>query len=205
MVVVMKIEIVNSGNVALIQEVIRVHNLAFSNRETKGKKNPYTPINEEEFLKMLNNSNAYMYAMVQDDSVQGAVCCTYENENGNKICGISHVCVNPEQQRKGIARRLLNYAEEQAIQSNCQMMRLNVGSIWEPAVNLYTSLGFLKHGIVAHVPGTYYLIRMVKILAPYSVPVWKQKATFLYSRIKFAVLFHKDSTPNTLHRIIYKK
>ena len=201
----MKIEIVDSKNTTLLKEVIRVHDFAFSNRKSNKKKNPYTSINEDEFLKMLNNSNVCMYAMVQDDIVQGAVCCTYTNENGNKICGISHVCVSPEQQRKGIARRLLNYVEEQAIKSNCQMLRLNVGSIWEPAVNLYTSLGFKKYGLVAHLPETYYLIRMVKTLVPYHVPEWKRKAIFFYSKIKFAVLFHKDSTPNTLHRIIYKK
>lgn len=199
----MGIEIVNTDK--LIKEVVWVHNLAFSSRETNGKTNPYTLINEKTFSQMLNNPNVCMYAIVENDIVKGAICCTYTNEKNVKICGISHVCVDPREQRKGIARRLLEYAEKQAVEHKCQILRLNVGSIWKPALSLYLSFGFKKYEIIAHIPGTYYLFRLIKPLAPYAIPEWKRRIAFCFSKFKFAVLFRKDSKPRALHKIIYKK
>lgn len=52
----MRIELLNKQDVLSIREFIRIHDSAFLSR--KWKKNPYTPLVEEKFIKSLENENS---------------------------------------------------------------------------------------------------------------------------------------------------
>ena len=80
-------------------------------------------------------------------------------------------------------------------------------SAYKPAYNLYKKKGYKGYALVANKPNTCYTISMVKYLGKKGKIIFEVnriKNLFL-SKIKFFLLFKKDSTPKWLYSIIYKK
>ena len=154
----MRIELLNKQDILSIREFIKIHDNAFLSR--KWKKNPYTPLVEEQFVKSLENENLNIVLAYNNKKMMGGLAYTF-NKELNSIY-VSHVCVDPIVQGKGVAGTLLDYVDNKARQMDCDCIRLNVGSIWKNARCLYEKKGFIKVGVTAHVPGTYKLINYIK-------------------------------------------
>lgn len=118
---------------------------------------------------------------------------------------VSHVCVDPVAQGKGVAGLLLDYVDDKARQMSCEGITLNVGSVWENAISLYEKKGFIKIGVTAHIPGTYKLINYVKPIKNIKRTKFQYRIKYFFSKTKFFILFRKDSTPRVMHKILYGK
>ncbi len=60
---------------------------------------------------------------------------------------ILNICVNPEHQRKGLGRSLLNYMTKKSALSGIDMILLEVRRSNQSAINLYDSEGFHELGV----------------------------------------------------------
>lgn len=136
----MRIELLNKQDVLSIREFIRIHDSAFLSR--KWKKNPYTPLVEEKFIKSLENENSNIVLVYDNKKMLGGLAYTLKQEQ-NSIY-VSHVCVDPVAQGKGVAGLLLDYVDDKARQMSCEGITLNVGSVWENAISLYEKRGLLR-------------------------------------------------------------
>src|ERR1051325_8495472 len=59
---------------------------------------------------------------------------------------VRSVAVRENVRRTGLAKALMNYMEQLAIQSNCKKLKLTTASFLQPAVKLYESLGYKECG-----------------------------------------------------------
>jgi len=66
------------------------------------------------------------------------------------------LCVRPKFQGKGIAKQLLKFSEQFAINNNCQSIRLDAFSGNRFALNLYDDNGYEKRGMVTFRKGNFY-------------------------------------------------
>lgn len=199
----MEIRILDKNNKEDVSKLIKVLNRAFLNRSLYSSINPYTKMTEEQLKKEVDKPDTWMYIMTEENCIVGCICCCYVTENGIKRGRISRVAVDPMYQGRGIARKLLEFVHEKAEKEGCSLMELSVGSVWKGAIGLYRRLGYKEISIVAHIPGTYWLINMMKPFSHYQCSEWKRKYKLLMSKCKFKILFYRDSTPNVLCRLIY--
>ncbi len=197
----MHIELLDKKDLISIRKFIKIHDNAFSGR--KWKKNPYTPLVEENFIKSLENENLNIVLAYDNEKMLGGLAYTLKQEL-NSIY-LSHVCVDPIAQGKGVAGLLLDYVDDKARQMSCEGITLNVGSVWKNARRLYEKKGFIKVGVIAHIPGTYKLIDYIKPIKRSKMNKCRQGIKYLISKAKFFILFRKDSTPRVMHKILYGK
>ena len=87
-----------------------------------------------------------------------------------------------------------------------QQLKLGVLSAYMPAYNLYKKKGWKRYALYANQPKTSYTIAMVKYLRDKGKVLFTIKRFFGYlcSRIKFFLLFKRDSTPKLLYKILFK-
>lgn len=137
-----------------------------------------------------------------DEMVAGLTVASNKKNNVN-YAHISHVWVHPSKQRMGYGKVLLEYVDEYCLKNDYEFITLGVANIYSPAVRLYQNSGFKAYGVYANVPHTYYFISMRKYLVGQEDDI-KRLLDYLISKIKFTILFRKDSTPKLLHRIIFK-
>lgn len=115
---------------------------------------------------------------------------------------ISHVWVNPNEQNKGIGKKLLLNTEKYCIEKGYKYMSLGVSNIYKPAVIIYKKFGFKKCGVYANVPNTCYFFEMRKVINGKDNN-FERVLNYYISKIKFFILFKKDSTPKILHKILF--
>lgn len=188
----MQIEQVNRNK--LVEWILGV-NAAFKARESK--QIPYEPITIESVLK----KNRTCFACIDDEGIMvGGFSFAYDLRM--HIVTIGNIWVMPEHQGKGISNCLVEYAEERARELNATSIQLIVANIYKPAVNLYAKHGFAAVEVCANVPGTYYLIRMMKYLQPCGV-IAKLKRNLVYYRslLIFFFLYKPDSSPGFGYKI----
>lgn len=64
------------------------------------------------------------------------------NAKSNEVLVIHLLCVRPSKSGHGIGKDMVKFVIEKAKKMNCKTIRLDTGSQNEPAVSLYTKLGF---------------------------------------------------------------
>lgn len=199
----MKIEIMNDQDDFKIQQFTSVLNKAFLARTSKTNRNPFTPMSYTQIKEEIQR-NYRTYIMLDGDTVTGGVCYDVMTIGSKKIGVVSRVCVDPEYQRRGIAQELLENVYGQAVSDGCDWIELNVGSAWVAAVSLYKRMGYEITEIAAHIPGTYALYKMVRIINSQAYPKWERAKKHFMSWVKFKILFHPDSTPNMFCKLLFK-
>lgn len=76
---------------------------------------------------------------------------------------IYNVAIQPEFQKRGLGRRLLAWAERQAIQVGHRSIRLYTNELFHENIRLYSSLGYQETHREAYHDST--LVHMAKLLA----------------------------------------
>jgi len=66
----------------------------------------------------------------------------------DRILVLHRLCIHPDRRRKGLANKLMNFAEEYAIENNYKSIRLDAYSANVAAVRLYEKRGYNKIGQV---------------------------------------------------------
>lgn len=83
---------------------------------------------------------------------------------GEPYMVVHRLAVDPENQRLGLAARMMDFAEEQARERGCMAMRLDTCEDNAAALALYGNRGYIRRG-ACHFPGrTYTFIVMEKKL-----------------------------------------
>lgn len=172
-----------------INDWLKGMNNAFKKRSSKNI--PY-----EEKKIDLNTADINILGLYNDvDILVGGASISYEMENNTKICKIHDVWIDTNLQSKGLGLVLMKKIEEEALKEQACILLLNVSNIYIPAVSLYKKAGFKNYMIYANVPKTYYFIRMIKPIGGYRFSNFKRINKLILSKIKFKILFSKDSTP----------
>ena len=180
---------------------VRNANEAFKNRSNDSI--PYAEIKVEGFL---DEPEKRVFGLISDDEeLIGGMCITNSKDSGVKTAKIGTVWVAPKHQNNGAGTFLINQAEKIACGGGAQILLLDVANIYMPAVRLYKKCGFKKYQVYANVPGTYYFIRMIKILDKRAFPIWKSVFKLAKSSIIFWLLYKKDSSPTLFNKLVYKK
>ena len=68
--------------------------------------------------------------------------------DGRNVLVIHRLCVHPEYQGKGVAKKMLNFIEDLAAENNYSCIRLDAYSGNERAIRLYENFGYKKAGQV---------------------------------------------------------
>ena len=114
-----------------IKEVAEIEKESFSD-----------PWSEDGLRNELDNDTAFFFVAEKSSEVAGYV--------GTHIvldeCYIANVAVTPSFRRMGIADKLLDYAESNAINKNCAFITLEVRVSNLPAINLYKKRGYVSMG-----------------------------------------------------------
>ena len=101
------------------------------------------PWSRQDLAAQPSNENAHFLAAVSENDVLGYIGIYEYFES----CEIANLAVRKDFRRNGIAKALINAAEENAKKRGCEFITLEVRLSNEPALNLYYSLGFEKAGI----------------------------------------------------------
>lgn len=99
-----------------------------------------------------------LHGYVDNDQLQGVICLNEEQSPeyyglpwitaGDKVLVIHRLVVHPEMQHQGIARQLMDYAENHAEKHGYTSIRLDVYSGNPYAIRLYEKRGFQRVGEV---------------------------------------------------------
>lgn len=79
---------------------------------------------------------------VQDEQLLG--CIELRNDHGKLYLGM--LTVSPYQQNKGLGKRLMKAAEEEAVRQQCTAIYMTVISVRKELIDWYTRQGFLPTG-----------------------------------------------------------
>lgn len=131
-------------------------------------------------------------------------CCIYRMAEG--IARLQHVWTDTQKPRRGYASCLINEVEKIVKGQGNIQLKLGVVSAYLPAYKLYKKKGWKGYALVANQPKTCYTISMVKYLGDEGKFKFECKRClqYLISKIKFFMLFKKDSSPKWLYRVLYK-
>ncbi|MDP4145483.1 MAG: GNAT family N-acetyltransferase [Bacillota bacterium] len=148
-----------------INDIITIIRNAIVNMEAKGiyQWDDIYP-NEEVLINDLNNGTLYGY--IDEGAIKGIMVLNEYQEkeyetldwsfNYGKHLIVHRLCINPSYQGKGIAKKLMNFAEQYAQESGYESIRLDAFTNNEAACNLYTGLGFREVGTVDFRKGKFY-------------------------------------------------
>jgi ribosomal protein S18 acetylase RimI-like enzyme len=75
--------------------------------------------------------------------------------DGLRVAVVHRLVVDPQYQRRGIARQLMRFVEEQARDRGCDAIRLDTFSANPPALRLYQRLGYHDAGCVTFRKGVF--------------------------------------------------
>ncbi|MBR4049762.1 MAG: ribosomal protein S18-alanine N-acetyltransferase [Clostridia bacterium] len=115
-----------------ISEIAEIERLCFS-----------LPWSENALKDELTNENAHFLTALTFSRVSGYIGII-------EICGeadITNIAVHPDFRRFGIGKRLLDTAENEAVQRNCESITLEVRESNEAAISLYSGNGYYPIGI----------------------------------------------------------
>jgi [ribosomal protein S18]-alanine N-acetyltransferase len=97
-------------------------------------------ISRRSFRHFIDSSNSALVVAEVDGTLAACVLVNYRRHS--KLARLYTIAVGREFQRRGIARRLLSAAEQDAIRRGCQIMRLEVRANDAGAIALYESSGY---------------------------------------------------------------
>jgi ribosomal protein S18 acetylase RimI-like enzyme len=100
-----------------------------------------------------------LYKVTADDKIAGIVVLnekqspeysslTWES-NREKYLVVHRLCIHPDFQGKGLAKKLMSFAEEHAVKHNYSSIRLDTFTLNQKAMRLYDSLKYRRVGTVA--------------------------------------------------------
>ena len=160
---------------------------------------PFTPITAQDI-----KNNEQIFVVMDGEEMVSGCCIDPFQKNAVRL---QHVWSDVNKTRKGYASFLVDEVEKCVKQQGWQQLKLGVMSAYMPAYKLYKKKGWKAYAVVANEPKTYYTISMVKYLAEKGKIRFEIKRSFgyLFSKIKFFLLFKTDSTPTWLYKLIYKK
>jgi ribosomal protein S18 acetylase RimI-like enzyme len=92
---------------------------------------------------MINEDNSVILKCLDEDDL--LVGCVYLQEQDHKLY-LGMLTVSPLHQNKGIGKKLLNAAEEYAINKNCRSIIMTVISIRRELIEWYERHGYEKTG-----------------------------------------------------------
>lgn len=112
----------------------------------------------------LSNRNLYVYQ--DDEGIKGIIVLNefqdeeYEDMdwklNSGKQLVVHRLCIDPKYQGQGMARLLMNFAEEYGRENGYESIRLDAFISNKHACNLYEKLGYSTAGIVQFRKGKFY-------------------------------------------------
>lgn len=80
-----------------------------------------------------------------EDKLVASVMVGYEGRRG----WINYLAVSPEFQRKGIGRRMMEFAEDALIHLGCPKINIQVRTANKSAIAFYERIGFKKDDVVS--------------------------------------------------------
>ena len=88
---------------------------------------------------------------------EGEIVAIVELVPGAEHLFIENVAVNPQHQGRGLGRRLLNFAEAEALRQGLHEMRLYTAQAMTENISLYAHLGYveMKRKTVSDIPRVY--------------------------------------------------
>ena len=89
-----------------------------------------------------------------EDSDYESAAWRYKEQD---ICVLHRLCVHPDFQGQGVARRTMDYLENEARARGIQTIRLDAFSQNPTALHLYESHGYQKAGEISYRKGLFYL------------------------------------------------
>lgn len=89
-----------------------------------------------DYAKMVVENSIWL--LIVEDQLAGVLVLVYEPEN----ILIYSVAINPEYQKQGLGRRLLDWAEQQAVQAGYKSIRLYTNERFEANIVMYKHLGY---------------------------------------------------------------
>ena len=192
----MEIQKIDKKNIAL-QIFLEKANEAYKARSSESI--PFSPLTMDEI-----KDNEQIFIVIDGEEIV-AGCCLSPMQP--LVVKLQHVWTDVAKARKGYASFLVNEVEKIAKAQGNQQLKLGVMATYKPAYNLYKKKGWKPYALVANTPPASYTISMVKYLVEKGKTCFelKRKVRFFFVKIRFFLLFKKDSTPKWLYRVIYKK
>ncbi|MCT4613415.1 MAG: GNAT family N-acetyltransferase [Marinifilaceae bacterium] len=102
--------------------------------------------------------NEFLYVLSKDDEIIGAINISEEQEkeyekidwifDDTKVLVIHRLVINPKNQKKGNARKLMNFAEKFATENNYSSIRLDAYSPNTRVIDFYRTREFFIRGKV---------------------------------------------------------
>jgi len=103
-------------------------------------------------------SNKELYELYDEEEILGVICINttqepeyktidWLNKAGNPLI-IHRLAINPLFQNKGLAKKLITFAEEYATEKGFDSIRLDAYSGNEKAISLYERLDYIERGKV---------------------------------------------------------
>ncbi len=115
-----------------------------------------------------------MYAAVENEIIVGVVAVNEEQDpsyssvswsvNAGKVLVVHRLCIDPDQQGKGIAKALMRFVEQFALENKYGSIRLDAFSLNPAANKLYKNLNYSFRGTVYLRKGEFYLYEKEIIL-----------------------------------------
>ena len=99
-------------------------------------------ISRRSFRHFIDSLKSTLIVAEVDRKLAGCVLVNYRH--GSKLARLYTIAVGRQFQRRGIARRLLSAAEQDAIRRGCRIMRLEVREDDTGAITLYGSSGYRR-------------------------------------------------------------
>jgi ribosomal protein S18 acetylase RimI-like enzyme len=66
---------------------------------------------------------------------------------------VHRLCIHPDFQGRGLAKKLMSFAEEYALKQGYRNIRLDTSTVNQTALGLYDRLGYRRVGIISFRPG----------------------------------------------------
>lgn len=129
--------------------------------------------NQEIIVDDINESTLYVFT--EKDNIKAIIVLNeFQNEEYNRIqwqykeapLVVHRLCVHPQFQGNGIAKKLLTFAENYARENGYESIRLDTFTLNKGAVHLYEANHYEKRGIVHFPKGKFYCFekRVVPLL-----------------------------------------
>lgn len=131
--------------------VLQVHKLHVENRPDIYLDNEPMPL--EYFNEIITDDNLNMFVYEEDERILGLLEMSIKNNKANPIAQkrktifIEDIVVDVDNRKKGIGKKLYQYAVEIAKQEEADAIELNVWSFNESAIKFYESLGMTAKNI----------------------------------------------------------
>ncbi len=157
--------IIKAANLNYKLEIMKILKAVIDNMKLKGldQWDDMYP-DEDIILEDINKRNLYIYV---DEKIIKAIVTLNEDQaeeystidwkyNLGKQLIIHRLCVDPKYQGKGIARILLEFAEDYARKNNYDSIRLDAFTQNKAACSLYSNNGYEQRGTVNFRKGKFY-------------------------------------------------